>query len=113
MTGWVSKFQILQGSQAQPYKSLRAFGKWSATAFIQVHGVVTVVWIQIAGRYSLSENLDLCMSPVNELMYLLTTWREVERERRSPLGQSGCRSQPGWPSSKIPSSVGRQVPWGI
>lgn len=58
----MSKFQVVEGFQIH-----KAFGKWSAATSIQIQRIVSV-WIQIAGRYSLSENLDLCTSQVNELM---------------------------------------------
>lgn len=47
--------------------NLKSFGKWSATAFVQVQRVVPVVWTQIAAEDTLSENLDHSMTQVNEL----------------------------------------------
>lgn len=84
----MSKFQIVEGFQT--HKSVKAFGKWSATASIQIRRVVPV-WIQIAVRYLLSENLDLCTSQVNELMSAsLLTRGKVEGEIRGLLVQQAA-----------------------
>ena len=69
------KLKILDGSQALLYVSVKVFENFSApAAFVPVQRVDTVVWTKegsgahMAGTRSLNENLDHCVSQVNEVM---------------------------------------------